>query len=128
MKNYFQGKVLNGGFSCKEWYNWLAKQEEKRIEVFAAPITNKRSESQNALWWPLIVRTICEHIGEQDEWKIHRLLEKKLIPKDHITIKGKTEEIQKTCSELKVGEFSAFIEDCKNWAAENLDIRVQAND
>ena len=124
MKNYFQGKVLNGGFSCKKWYEFLAKLEGKIIGIFAESLEGKRSNQYNSYMWSAVIDAIADYSGNSKD-AIHSFIEDKFADREWVQVGRENRLVLKTCSTLKRGEFDEFVKKVKLWAQEDLDITFQ---
>jgi len=92
-------------------------------KVLAVEITRhsaKRSSNLNAYYWGVVVKTISEATGYEPE-EVHELLASKFLPPREVTIGGDTIMVRASTAKLPTVEFMAYLEDCKRFAAVQLE-------
>lgn len=100
----------------------------KSVEITIEKQKNKRSNEQNRYYWGVVIALTKkaiedingEPIGQTD---VHDLLRSRLLY--HESLNEKTAlKVPKTTTELSTIEFEKYMDDCRNWAKEYLNIDV----
>lgn len=92
-------------------------------KVLAVEITRyspKRSSNLNSYYWGVVVKTISEATGYEPE-EVHELLASKFLPPREVAIGGETVMVRASTAKLPTVEFMAYLEDCKRFAAQQLE-------
>jgi len=124
----FTGKIFENKFvpfDDDSYLNHLATLEGEKVEVEVKKFRNSRSLEQNRLYWR-IVAIISEHTGYTKD-ETHALLGSKFL-KDHVDIQEGEEmkryTVVKSSSSLKTDEMAKYIEEAKQWAAQELQLFI----
>lgn len=99
----------------------LLKLKGKTVQITIEERKKRRSNPQNAYYHGVVLKTIadfCGYRGEDEIAGIHEELKRKFLPKV-----GNL-NIVKSTSSLNTEEFSAFVENVRGWAAEELGIYI----
>ena len=108
----FRGKVENGRIRLdnKDRFRpYLQSFEGKRIELVLRERTETRSDQQNAYYHGVVVKMISDKTGHDPE-ETHQKL------KEHFKVQ--------TTTKMKTAEFQEYIENCRRFAAEFLEINI----
>lgn len=108
----FRGKVEKGRIQLdnKDRFRpYLASFEGKRIELILRERSEGRSDQQNAYYHGVVVKMISDATGHDPE-ETHQKL------KEHFKVK--------TTTTMKTAEFQEYIEKCKRFAAEFLELNI----
>jgi hypothetical protein len=108
----FRGKVEGGRIRLdnKDRFRpYLASFEGKRIELIVRERTEQRSEQANAYYHGIVVKMISDATGH-DPQETHQRL------KDHFKVG--------TTTKMKTAEFQEYIENCRRFAAEFLNLNI----
>ena len=108
----FRGKVENGRIKLdnKDRFRpYLASFEGKRVELVLRERTVERLERQNAYYHGVVVKMISDKTGHDPE-ETHQNL------KEHFKIA--------TTTKMKIAEFQEYIERCRRFAAEFLELNI----
>lgn len=116
----FQAKIKDRKLKLDNPYYFkfqISKYKDCRALVSVKIIKSKRSLSQNAWYWGVVIPLICETTGhtpnEQD-----RIFEQMFAPRKVVKHKNKEYVIYKHCKELTKGEFVFFVERIRAEVAE----------
>jgi hypothetical protein len=125
----FYGTIENGKLELinpTEYQTYLNTLSGE-IELTVKKRTKKRTLSQNAYYWGVVVKMIAEETGHDSD-EIHELM-KQMFLKDLIKIKGEIYETVKSTTELETKGFSLdYIERIKYWAMEKLNLNIPSPD
>ncbi len=123
----FRGKVnAQGNLELErqvDFWKYLCRFKEKRVEVVVRRVKSQRSLDQNAYWWAVTVEIMADYMGEERTAAHYALLgecfgyhyNEKL--RRHVPNKGSS-------SRLTTEEFSQLIEWCPPWALENHSVNI----
>jgi hypothetical protein len=125
----FYGTIENGKLELinpTEYQTYLNTLSGE-VELTVKKRTKKRTLSQNAYYWGVVVKMIAEETGHDSD-EIHELM-KQMFLKDLIKIKGEIYETVKSTTELETKGFSLdYIERIKYWAMEKLNLNIPSPD
>lgn len=108
----FRGKVSQGRIKLDNpgrFKEYLASFEGKKIELVLRERTVERSDRQNAYYHGVVVKMISDKTGHDPE-ETHQNL------KEHFKII--------TTTKMKTTEFQEYIERCRRFAAEFLELNI----
>lgn len=108
----FRGRVENGRIKLDNkdrFRHYLASFEGKRIELILRERTVGRSARQNAYYHGVVVKMISDRTGCDPE-ETHQNL------KEHFKVD--------TTTKMKTVEFQEYIERCRRFAAEFLELNI----
>ncbi|MHB0992706.1 MAG: recombination protein NinB [Burkholderiales bacterium] len=109
--------------------NWRARlDDDKPLRVIVTSSEEKRHEQQNRYYWGIVIKTISEQAwvdGQQfgkDAW--HEQMAQMFGIKEEIRLpNGTLTTRRKSTSDMKVREFSHYIEEVCAWAGAELGVR-----
>jgi len=109
----------------RELKHWTRDAE---VTVTIARKRATRSLAQNALYWSVYVEVLSEHTGYSPD-EIHTILKAKFLPKALALCNGDGEVrdefvIGSTTTTLNKNEFSEFLRNIQQWAAEELGVVI----
>lgn len=96
----------------------------RRVTVAVAQERKDRTHRQNAYYWAVCVRLIGEWMGEDDAQAVHDALRHKFLS---IRYTRAGLDVFKSTAALSTVEFSQYVEQVKQWAAEQGVIIPDAN-
>ena len=108
----FRGKVEKGRIildNKDRFRPYLASFENKRIELILRERSEGRSDQQNAYYHGVVVKMISDKTGHDPE-EAHQKL------KEHFKVT--------TTTKMKTAEFQEYIEKCRRFAAEFLELNI----
>jgi hypothetical protein len=124
----FTGQIFEGKFipfDGEAYRNYLLTLESEKVEVEVKKFRNSRSLEQNRYYWQIVAK-ISEHTGYTKD-ETHALLGSKFL-KDHVDIQEGEEmkryTVVKSSSSLKTDEMAQYIEEAKQWAAQELQLFI----
>jgi len=101
---------------------YLKMLEGKQVDVIIRKHKESRTDQSNRYLWGVVYKMIAEETGHSAE-DIHALLKTKFLKKLAF-IKGKKYEVIQSTASLDKLTFSNYIEDCKRFAAMELDLNI----
>ncbi len=105
------------------WGKFLSNfNEEDILDIRVTRWKENRSEKQNGYYWAVVVKMISEHTGfDMDE--THEVLKRKFLGyiKEY---KGERFWFVKSTTALKTDEFSEYVENCRRFAATDLQVVI----
>jgi len=126
MTSVFQATVRNGKLfldKAEQWKQYLASfPNEKRVEVTVEKVTHSRTNNQNRYYWGVVVKTIAEHTGQDDD-TIHQALKLLFLPRT-VYIKDKAFNLTGSTTSLDTHMFVEYTEKCRLWANEFLGLQI----
>ena len=117
----FEGEVHGGQLKVANpdrLRKWLSGLEGSKVSITIKKFTRRRSVSQNAYYWGIIIEILRDHIG-YDPDQMHEALKWKFLQIRH----SKLPSVRSTAS-MSTVEFSTYIDDIKMWAASELEIMI----
>ena len=112
----FYGQVKKGKLNLYDPARYLvhlSSLEGKQVELTLRTLRNKRTLSQNAYYWGVVVAILAEHFGyESDE--LHEALKLKFLK----THEDSPLPTVKSTAKLSIGEFCDYIDTVTRWAAQ----------
>ncbi len=104
----------------KTGYTSQDVEKIRRHAFLAGPPEKKetRSQKQNRYYWGVVCKLLHDHTGYTPE-EIHQILAQKFLSYEKI---GKTFVMSTT--KLKTGKFEDYMENCRRWAAMELQCDV----
>lgn len=103
---------------------WLSRiPVDEVLELTLKPYSPTRSELANRRYFA-IVQKIAEHTGH-DKDELHSALKARFLGVSTVVLDGKTVEVPRSSSKLKVKEFAAFSEQVEAWAIEHLGVWLE---
>ncbi len=111
-----QGKVLLD--SPTRYDQKVQSLEGKRIELVLRLQKSQRSLNQNAYYWGVAIKILCDHLGYADD-EMHEILKFKFLK----TAKAEMEFVKST-AKLSTAEFEEYLEKIKVWAVMELDCYI----
>lgn len=121
MKSLHFGAVKKGKLTLDSPERWLleiSRHEGKRVQVSLDTVKNRRSLSQNAYYWGVVVSLLGEHFGyEPDE--MHEALKFKFLRKheDVLMTVGST-------AKMDTKEFGEYLDKVIRWAASEYQVYI----
>lgn len=103
------------------WKTHLLRFKGKTVEVTAENRRKNRSGEQNAYYWAVVVKMIAEHCGyrtPEEVQGVHEELRRKFLPGTGPM------QVRPSTAALSTEEFSDYIEQVRQWAAEELSIYI----
>lgn len=110
----------------------LKTYTKKNVRITIEKWSNLRSNSQNAWYFGVAVKLITARLKESNpvkyaeitEESVHEWIKAKFLDTRMVEIAGEQKEISGTTTELTTTNFSGFMEDIQQWAAESLDLVI----
>lgn len=115
---------LNPSFAQRQSMSgYLHSRNGQAVVVkFSKPVT-RRSNSQNAFYWGVVLETIATDTGHTAE-EIHSVFKEMFLPRKFITVGRREVETRKSTTELSQDEFHLYLEQIRAFAATELSIRI----
>lgn len=130
----FKGKIINGKFIAEDEFNFQVymqslEETEKHCKkdydflLSIKPLKGKRTFQHNSFYWTVINPVLTKEMGSESRLKAHQELVWEYLPKGiPMERKSRTGKIykwseRKKTSEMKVGEFTQFVEWAKDFGA-----------
>lgn len=129
MKYVFHGYMKDGKLQCSGLDRWLAEAGRESVTIVASDTRPKRSSQANRYYWGVVLDLIYLALRESG-WEInkegtHELLRVRFLSVDKpIGDEGGFLTRVKSTTELDSTEFVAYIERCKQFAAEYLNVVI----
>lgn len=129
MKNIapiFKAKIKKGTLVLKKkkvFDIYLTGLEGKEVDVIIKRPKKHRSLKQNSYYWGVVIALISKEMGEIEPEETHDFLRNKFL-KEGIDIKGKRYEIIRGTSSLSTKEFEEYVEKCRVWANQSLNLNI----
>jgi hypothetical protein len=119
----FQVDVIDGQLKMTDdeyhkYRKWLWTKSGK-LQFILKKHFRKRSTSQNAWYWGLILPMIAEEMGESDLDYLHALMKSMHLSKK-VEIKGKMYTVVGRTSKLTTAQFGEYCERVRMWASKEL--------
>lgn len=129
MKHVFHGYMERGKLKCSAFVEWLAAPGRESVTIIASDTKPKRSTPANRYYWGVVVELIYLALKESG-WEVnregtHELLRVRFLSEDKpIGNDGEFVTRVKSTTELDSVEFGTYIERCKQFAAEYLNVVI----
>ena len=129
MKHVFHGYMERGKLKCSAFVEWLAAPGRESVTIIASDTKPKRSSPANRYYWACCVELIYLALKESG-WEVtregtHELLRVRFLTEDKpIGNDGEFVKRVKSTTELDGKEFGEYVEACKRFAAEYLNVVV----
>ena len=129
MKHVFHGYMERGKLKCSAFVEWLAAPGRESVTIIASDTKPKRSSPANRYYWGVVVELIYLALKESG-WEVtregtHELLRVRFLSEDRpIGNDGEFVTRVKSTTELDSKEFGEYVEACKRFAAEYLNVVV----
>ena len=125
MKTIFYA-VVGGDFTLKflntpKLKRHLIPFRGQTVEVTVERRRKRRTQEQNAYYWGVVIRMIAEECGyrtAEEQQGVHNALREMFLPR-----KGKL-QIASSTATLDTVQFTDYIEQVRQWAAEELGIYI----
>lgn len=82
-----------------------------------------RSLNANAFYWGVVISEIAQHTGHSAE-EIHLAVKDLFLPRKFLKLGTREVEVRKTTTDLSPTEFSAYVEQVRAWAAQELGLTI----
>ena len=118
-----------GKLKCSAFVEWLAAPGRESVTIIASDTKPKRSSPANRYYWGVVVELIYLALKESG-WEVtregtHELLRVRFLSEDRpIGNDGEFVTRVKSTTELDGKEFGEYVEACKRFAAEYLNVVV----
>jgi len=118
-----------GKLKCSAFVEWLAAPGRESVTIIASDTKPKRSTPANRYYWGVVVELIYLALKESG-WEVnregtHELLRVRFLSEDKpIGNDGEFVTRVKSTTELDSKEFGEYVEACKRFAAEYLNVNV----
>lgn len=112
----FRGRVEAGKIFLNDREGFAAqraKLEGQEIEVILRGYRQRRSDSQNAYYWGVVLPLLGEYCGYEVQ-EIHEVMRMKFLL---VHPNGRMPFVRST-SDLNTAEFSEYVEQCRRFGAE----------
>lgn len=102
----------------------------KRIVISVEKWRKKRSNSQNAYYWAVVVKSIhnafTEAGNDVSEKEVHAFLKSEVGKLNKILVlpTGEVRELEGTTTDMSTGDFMEYVEKCVFWAMETLALTI----
>ena len=123
MRSVFSGVVRGGKFVPDDpprFQAQLARLEGRRVHATFKREPSRRTLDQNAYYWGLVVPTIAEWSGHDDE-EIHEAMKELFLRPRSVDFPG-TEtaavSVSASTAALTIEEFSAYVDRIVRWAGD----------
>lgn len=129
MKHVFHGYMKGGKLQCAAFVEWLGMPGRESVTIVASDTRPKRSNQANKYYWSVVVELIYLALKESG-WEVnregtHELLRVRFLSEDKpIGKDGEFVTRVKSTTELDSKEFGEYVEACKRFAAEYLNVNV----
>lgn len=112
----------------RDTFNQQLREMKGRVTVTVEKARSRRSLSQNAYYWGVVVSMVSEETGYTPE-EVHEVLKEKFNSKDLVLANyygDVMEEVRigASTSELNKLDFCAYIERIQRWSAEFLHLSI----
>ena len=128
METFFT--IENGKIKEQTKFNkWIAEHKEGRY-LLKTENKNKRSGSQNAYYWAVVIPIILEHLREAgyDEIRtpndVHEILKYKFLRKQIPNDQGEYVEMLGSTAQLSKKEFGEYVDAICKWVGESFSINI----
>lgn len=128
-KAKFYGYMENGVFQCRAFWDWMNAPGRESVTVTASDTKPKRSSPANRYYWGVVVELIYMALKESG-WEMsregtHELLRVRHLSEDKpIGDNGEFVTRVKSTTELDSKQFGDYVDACKRFAAEYLNVNV----
>jgi hypothetical protein len=97
--------------------------EGKLCKVTIEEYKDGRSLNQNAYYWGVVIKLLCEHTGYFDD-EMHEALKYKFLPNRPVEIGRETIKVTSSSTKLNTKEFMDYVEKIKAYAASELGVII----
>lgn len=108
--------------NLKGYRIWIAGLSGKEVEVTIKEKGTLRSVHQNAWLWGIAYKMICDETDQAKE-SIHALLTSMFLKEDY-WFKEQRYEIVRSTTDLTTKEFTRYMAQVQQWAAEELNLDI----
>lgn len=110
--------------ACRELYRYYDKYaaEGKPVKVEIKRALPQRSLQQNRYYWGVVVKMIAEYTGHEPD-DVHSFLKYRFLRQSDGII-----EWTRSTADLDRAEFTEYIEKCRQWALDELNITIPSPD
>ena len=102
--------------------------KNKHVQINIKGIGNNRSTKQNKYYWGVVIDDITLAINEAGgsirPTMVHELLKNELGIHEMITVGNTQKEVCKSTAEYNPKEFEDYLEKCRAWAVDILNIEI----
>lgn len=128
-KAKFYGYMENGVFQCRAFWDWMNAPGRESVTVTVSDTKPKRSSPQNAYYWAVVVELIFLALKEGglevNREGTHELLRVRFLSEDKpLGADGGFVTRVRSTTELDTLEFGTYLERCKQFAAEYLNVVI----
>lgn len=117
MEHFF---LIDSPAKRRECADFIAHlRADPRMGVTVKPYRRNRSQEQNRLYWGVWLAMLADYTGHTAE-ELHEFFKDKFLQRRAATVLGRTLLMEPTTTSLKVDEFTAYLEQIRMFAAENL--------
>lgn len=106
----------------------LKKLSKSYIEIRILPVGKKRSDLQNAYYWGVVINYITDAINilgnNLNPDQVHELLKLEIGINTTFFVKGVKKNIVKSTTKYTTLEFEEYLEKCRIWALDMLNINI----
>lgn len=99
------------------------------VSIKIEPVGKKRSDLQNAYYWGVVIKDITNAINNEgnnySNSQVHELLKSELGFHDLIGISTFQKEVVRSTTKYTTKEFEDYLERCRAWAVDVLNIDIQ---
>jgi hypothetical protein len=126
MKYIFYGNVKNGRLQLmdKVKFDFVLSKLGGMVELAISRVTKQRSLAQNRYYWGVIVKAVSDEMGVIPD-VAHGIMASIWL-KIGTEYKGRRYEFARSTTTLSTKDFKEYCENCRMWAAEELNINIPA--
>ena len=122
----FHGRVKDGKMTVTQrplMDAYLASLPDGPVTVAIERPYNRRSSEQNAYYWGVVIRCCSLATGHSSK-ELHDIFRAALLPMRVAEFGGKKVELPAQTHTMSTAEFSAYIDQCRQFAAETVGVPI----
>ena len=117
-----------GKMQMSDWQRKAIADEIRRLDGQDVRMEVKkdirgRTQRQNRYYWGVVLTYIAAETGHSTE-EIHEVMKQKYLPRSHVLVGTEEHEVSKSTTVLSTEEFTAYIEQVRAFAAQELSILI----
>jgi len=132
----FYAKQNDGRLDIREkrtLTKYLRKQGVKPLVVEIKPERGKRTTEANAYYWGVVVHLIRKQLESDwghhvDQEQVHEILKHQFASSEKLIGMDKVIRLPESTSDMDVRDFWEYVEKCRFWAADTLNVQIPSSD